>query len=155
MLFRSRFLDKKDIVKLSIQKFGEHSRITTNRHAWRELAPYIPYVKHCPMSKKQAKYFNKIVSLSGASSVKMTNAQSPDRRALKLLSDGDVVGAASIYAESGSMLQRRIRMLLSRLHFLRLEKAIAPHSRTLAWKIPWTEEPGELQSMGSLTVGHD
>ena len=33
-----------------------------------------------------------------------------------------------------------------------LEKAMAPHSSTLAWKIPWTEEPGRLQSMGSLRV---
>ena len=32
------------------------------------------------------------------------------------------------------------------------EKATAPHSSTLAWKIPWTEEPGRLQSMGSLRV---
>ena len=35
------------------------------------------------------------------------------------------------------------------------EKAMAPHSSTLAWKIPWMEEPGGLQSMGSLGVGHD
>ena len=35
------------------------------------------------------------------------------------------------------------------------EKAMAAHSSTLAWKIPWTEEPGRLQSMGSLRVGHD
>ena len=33
--------------------------------------------------------------------------------------------------------------------------AMAPHSSTLAWKIPWMEEPGRLQSMGSLRVGHD
>ena len=32
---------------------------------------------------------------------------------------------------------------------------MAPHSSTFAWKIPWTEEPGRLQSMGSLRVGHD
>ena len=36
-----------------------------------------------------------------------------------------------------------------------LEKAMAPHSSALAWKIPWTEEPGRLQSMGSLRVRHD
>ena len=36
-----------------------------------------------------------------------------------------------------------------------LEKEMATHSSTLAWKIPWTEEPGRLQSMGSLQVGHD
>ena len=35
------------------------------------------------------------------------------------------------------------------------EKAMAPHSSTLAWKIPWTGEPGGLQSMGSLRVGHN
>ena len=35
------------------------------------------------------------------------------------------------------------------------EKAMAPHSSTLAWKIPWVEEPGRLQSMESLRVGHD
>ena len=35
------------------------------------------------------------------------------------------------------------------------EKAMAPHCSTLAWKIPWMEEPGRLQSMGSLRVGHD
>ena len=35
------------------------------------------------------------------------------------------------------------------------EKAMAPHSSTLAWKIPWMEEPGGLQSMGSHRVGHD
>ena len=38
---------------------------------------------------------------------------------------------------------------------LKSEKAMAPHSSSLAWKIPWMEEPGGLQSMGSLRVGHD
>ena len=43
------------------------------------------------------------------------------------------------------------------LSFLRrsMEKAMAPHSSTLAWKTPWMEEPGRLQSMGSLRVGHN
>ena len=36
-----------------------------------------------------------------------------------------------------------------------LEKEMATHSNTLAWKIPWTEEPGRLQPMESLGVGHD
>ena len=36
-----------------------------------------------------------------------------------------------------------------------LEKEMAPHSSTLAWEIPWTEEPGGLQSTGSQRVGHD
>ena len=36
-----------------------------------------------------------------------------------------------------------------------LEKGMATHSSILAWKIPWTEEPGGLQSMGSQRVGHN
>ena len=36
-----------------------------------------------------------------------------------------------------------------------LEKGMAPHSSILAWRIPWTEEPGGLQSMVSQRVGHD
>ena len=36
-----------------------------------------------------------------------------------------------------------------------LEKEMATHSSILAWRIPWTEDPGRLQSMGSQTVGHD
>ena len=36
-----------------------------------------------------------------------------------------------------------------------MEKAVAPHASTLAWKISWAEEPGRLQSMGLLRVRHD
>ena len=36
-----------------------------------------------------------------------------------------------------------------------LEKGMATHSNILAWRIPWTEEPNELQSMGSQRIGHD
>ena len=50
------------------------------------------------------------------------------------------------------------RLQISQLHNFRAlpwEKALAPHSSTLAWKIPWTGEPGGLHSMGLLRVGHD
>ena len=55
---------------------------------------------------------------------------------------------------------QRLRHKLSQRSLLiykdsKSEKAMARHSSTLAWKIPWTEEPGRLQSMGSLRVGHD
>ena len=40
-------------------------------------------------------------------------------------------------------------------HYLNSEKAMVPHSSTLVWKIPWAEEPGRLQSMGSRGVGHN
>ena len=48
-----------------------------------------------------------------------------------------------------------ISLLFNTLSRFVLEKAMAPHSSTLAWQIPWTEEPGRLQSMGSLRVRHD
>ena len=47
------------------------------------------------------------------------------------------------------------RQIFTSISSVSMEKAIAPHSSTLGWKIPWTEEFGELQSMGSRTVGHD
>ena len=50
---------------------------------------------------------------------------------------------------------RRVSCLLDGDHVYSSEKAMAPHSSTLAWKIPWTEEPGGLQSMGSRRVRHD
>ena len=47
-----------------------------------------------------------------------------------------------------------LNILLTKFAFL-TEKVMAPYSSTLAWKIPWTEEPGRLQSMGSRRVRHD
>ena len=46
-------------------------------------------------------------------------------------------------------------MFIAALFIIAREKAMAPHSSTLAWKIPWMQEPGRLQSMGSHRVGHD
>ena len=65
------------------------------------------------------------------------------------------------------MLASRVAQRLKRLPAMRetwvrslgwedaLEKEVAIHSSILAWKIPWTEEPGRLPSMGSQRVGHD
>ena len=52
----------------------------------------------------------------------------------------------------GPLLARWCLCFLTHCH---LEKAMATHSSALAWRIPWTEEPGGLQSMGSLRVRHD
>ena len=51
--------------------------------------------------------------------------------------------------------QTQLSDFLFTFHFHALEKEMATHSSTLAWQIPWTEEPGRLQSMGSHRVGHD
>ena len=65
----------------------------------------------------------------------------------------------------GSLLEKECRIMIVKmiqnlenkmeLQINSLEKAMAPHSSTLAWKIPWMKEPGGLQSMGSLRVGHN
>ena len=51
-----------------------------------------------------------------------------------------------------TMWDTRVRALVREVP---MEKEMATHSSILAWKIPWTEEPGGLQSMGSQRVGHD
>ena len=48
-----------------------------------------------------------------------------------------------------------VRAMIFPVVMYRSEKAMAPHSSSLAWKIPWTEKPGRLQLMRSLRVGHD
>ena len=55
----------------------------------------------------------------------------------------------------GSLSRTRLSNFTFTFHFLALEKAMAPHSSTLAWRIPGTGEPGGLLSMGSHRVGHD
>ena len=49
----------------------------------------------------------------------------------------------------------RLSDFIFTFHFHALEKEMATHSSVLAWKTSWTEEPGRLQSMGSLKVGHN
>ena len=53
-----------------------------------------------------------------------------------------------------SLLPEDIRLYMGHTRLM-MEKAMAPHSSTLAWKIPWMEEPDRLRSMGSRRVGHD
>ena len=72
---------------------------------------------------------------------------------------GESHGRRSLVGYSPRVAESRTRLsdftLLCLPKRLRSEKAMAPHSNALAWGIPWTEEPGGLQSMGSLGVGHD
>ena len=65
-----------------------------------------------------------------------------------------VYGLSLVVVSGGYSLVAVGRLLIAGAS-LAAEKAMATHSSTLAWKIPWTEEPGRLQSMGSRRVGHD
>ena len=62
---------------------------------------------------------------------------------------------STLSPSTGNTIIPYISMNLTNSRYLISEKLMAPHSSSLAWKMPWTEEPGRLQSMESLRVGHD
>ena len=76
---------------------------------------------------------------------------------------GDLVAKGLIISNLASLVAQMVKnpraMRETRIQSLGwedpLEKEMAIHSSTLAWKIAWMEEPGRLQSMGSQTIGHD
>ena len=63
------------------------------------------------------------------------------------------IAFSGINGTRGEILEKTIQLEAGSQR--QVEKAMAPHSSTLAWKIPWAEEPGGLQSMGSRGVGHN
>ena len=113
----AKFLDKKDLVKLSIKFIGEKKvgvKEQLNNLDDREtniIRKSLGLVKDCPLTKKQAKYYNKLVQVYGGKKVK---SNSPHKLAIKYFKEGNVVEAARIYSKSGSLLERNLRMLLSR-----------------------------------------
>ena len=91
------------------------------------------------------------------SSVPITSWQI-DGETVETMADFIFLGSKiTVVVDCSHEIKRRLllgRKVMTNLDSI-LEKAMAPHSSTLAWKIPWVEEPGRLQSMGSLGVGHD
>ena len=82
----------------------------------------------------------------------------------KITADGDcsheikrcLLLGRKVMTSLDSILKSRDITLPTKVHlFKATEKAMAPHYSTLAWKVPWMEEPGGPQSMGSLRVGQD
>ena len=111
----ARHLDKKDMVKLSVAWLGEQKEFRNIDNANLDLIKRaLPLARNCPMSKKQAKYYNKLLKICNINGVQASNECSPYRLAKKALDEGDVLGAAEIYAANGSLLERNIKYLLSR-----------------------------------------
>ena len=87
--------------------------------------------------------------------LKVWSSQSAATALSGLLLEMQIPGSPPRPAESEFLGVRPSQLCFNEPSRLFLEKAMAPHSSTLAWKIPWTEEPGRLQSMGSIRVGPD
>ena len=149
------------------------------KNSWQNLIPMIKFKFSCENDNFGKLYFGPLeldqirsdqslsrvqlfeIPLIAArqASLSMTNSRS----SLRLTS---IESVASLYLKTLLMRSAATTDLFTVLiilpfpgwHIVRIiqsEKAMAPHSSTLAWKIPWTEEPGGLQSMGSLRVGDD
>ena len=112
-------LDKKDLVKFSISVFDEHKFhlnriILKNKEIANVFKTAIPLVKDCPLSKKQAKYFNMLCNNLGIKHKKETHKNSPEARAIAAIRKGEIIKAAEISASAGSSLSRHLTFLLSR-----------------------------------------
>ncbi len=110
----AKMLDKKDVVKLSVSLRGENKEFNYSDDEKTLLEIAVKNAYNCPLSKKQAKYFNTIVKKVGITNQKETNEKSPYRLAKEKLKNGDVIGAAKVFANNGSLLERNLVWLLSR-----------------------------------------
>ena len=122
----ARRLDKKDLVKYSRDLLGDVSTDLEGRYqkykesekGIAELEAAIDYVRDCPLSKKQAKFYNKIVKLAKGKKGKEDNSDSPYVVFNKLMKNGEVVEAAKYLASlSGSLLERNIKYIISRCEY--------------------------------------
>jgi len=93
--------------------------------------------------------FSSLIAVARTSITRLNNSGDSGHPCLLL----DLRGNA--FSFSPLRIMFTVVLLYMAFTMLRLEKAMAAYSSTLAWKIPWTEEPGRLQSMGSLGVGYD
>ena len=74
---------------------------------------------------------------------------------LKILFEGRYIDLMHLYHNCHCSVSAHLCRIITLSSSGGVEKAMAPHSSTLAWKVPWTEEPGRLQSMGSRRVRQD
>lgn len=120
----AKMLDKKDVVKLSVQIKGEQQELVYNDGEKMLLEVAIKNAYDCPLSKKQAKYFNTMAKKLGVKLNKESNKNSPYRLAKIALKDNNVLQAAKVLAENGSLLERNLVWLLSRASLHDLEPII-------------------------------
>lgn len=110
----ARKLDKKDLVKFSVDSFGEPADFTSNEHASKILTAALDLVQDCPLSKRQAKYYNKICKVFKGKRGKEDNLDSPYRALKRFIKADEPVEAAKYLSKHGSLLERNLKYILSR-----------------------------------------
>jgi hypothetical protein len=121
----AKFLDQKDVVKLSIEMVGETSRVEYDMDQRSLLSVALKNCREVPLTKKQAKYYNTICKKVGLKGLLgANNFNSPFRLAKQHLAVGDIIGAAKVFARNGSLLERNIIWLLSRANFKEAQEIV-------------------------------
>lgn len=121
-------LDMKDIVKLSISLFGESKTINSVKKKGESLEllkEATALAKDCPLSRTQAKKYNKVCQMCDIEGKKVNNNNSPYRLANVELSKGNVLEAAHIFAQNGSLLERNFRYLISRSNLAQMRQIVS------------------------------
>ena len=113
----AKMLDKKDVVKLSTEKFGYKEKLVISDDYKIILEVAIKNAKDCPMSLKQAKYFNTLLKKFGETQNFVDNSKSPYKEAINLIKQNKILDAAKVFAKNGSLLERNLVFLLSRANF--------------------------------------
>lgn len=110
----AKMLDYKDVVKMSVSLLGEKHELVIDRKVCALLSLAVKNARPCVLSKKQSKYFNKLIKKTGADVPPTNNSDSPYAIAKKFIADGDVIGAAKFLASNGALFLRNLFWLLSR-----------------------------------------
>ena len=120
-----KYFDYKDVVKLSVRRYYDSKVILITQKGKRLLKKAAEIAKPCPLTKKQAKYFNKIVKVTGADITKQDNSQSPYAISKRLVEKSRVTEAAEFLDKNGSLLERNLVWLLSRADENETEKILS------------------------------
>lgn len=110
----AKMLDYKDIVKMSLIKYGKNKTFTMTSMDKILFVLALNSAHCCPLSIKQAKYFNRIAKKVKFKIERQTNAGSPYKKAINLIKNGDIVAGARVFNENGALLERNLVFLLSR-----------------------------------------
>ena len=122
------------------------------RHFSNESAVHISWPNYWSFSISPSKEYSRLISLLG-----LTGLISLQSKGLSGALSSTTVQRHQFFGTLAFFMIQLLQpyMTTGKTTALTMEKAMAPHSSTLAWKIPWMEEPGGLQSMGSWRVGHE